>query len=78
MTDVLIRNVPEEDLMRIDAKAERLGLSRTEYLRQKIAEDAAYRPARGDSGPPTVESFQRLAELTSDLRDEDVVRKMWS
>ncbi|MFT4215269.1 MAG: ribbon-helix-helix protein, CopG family [Microbacterium sp.] len=49
VTDVLIRNVSEADLRRIDAKAERLGLSRSEFLRRRIAQEAAHtRRATGD------------------------------
>jgi hypothetical protein len=41
MTDVLIRDVPEEVVAVLDAHAARLGLSRTEYLRRRLAQDAA-------------------------------------
>jgi hypothetical protein len=73
MTDVLIRNVPEEDLVRIDEQAARLGLSRGEYLRRQIAQTAA----RG-TGAVTVHDLRRAAELSRDLRDEDLMRDAWS
>jgi hypothetical protein len=41
MPDVLIRDLPAEDLARLDAHAARQGLSRTEYLRRRLREDAA-------------------------------------
>lgn len=69
MTDVLIRNVPDEDLARIDAHAARLGLARGEYLRRQIAKDAA----RG-SGSVTVDQFAKFA----DLADEELMRDAWS
>ena len=47
MPDVLIRDVPAEDLARIDGHAARLGLSRTEYLRRRLAE-------RGQPRAPSV------------------------
>ncbi|MGI9156351.1 MAG: type II toxin-antitoxin system VapB family antitoxin [Marmoricola sp.] len=73
MTDVLIRNVPEADLARIDERAARLGLSRGEYLRRKIAQDAS----RGE-GRVSVADFERFSELGRDLLDEDVMRDAWS
>src|ERR1700731_3426146 len=41
MTDVLIRDVPEEVIAALDAHAARLGLSRSEYVRRRLAQDAA-------------------------------------
>jgi hypothetical protein len=73
VTDVLIRNVPDEDLQRIDAKAARLGLSRGEYLRRQIAQDAARA-----ADPVTVDTLRRAAELSADLLDDDLMRDAWS
>ncbi len=73
MTDVLIRDVPEEDVRRIDERAARLGLSRNEYLRRQIGREAARDPA-----PVTRADFERLADLGRDLLDDDVVRDAWS
>lgn len=41
MTGVLIRDVPDEVVSAIEAKARRLGLSRTEYLRRQIVRIAS-------------------------------------
>jgi plasmid stability protein len=41
MTDVLIRDVPDEVLAAVDVRAGRLGLSRSEYVRRRLAQDAA-------------------------------------
>lgn len=71
--DVLIRDVPAEDLARIDAHAARLGLSRTEYLRRRLHQDAA-RP----SSPVTVEDLQAFSARFGDLDDPDVMRRAWS
>ena len=71
--DVLIRDVPFEDLARIDAHAARLGLSRTEYLRRRLHQDAA-RPA----APVTVEDLRTFADRFSDLDDPDIMRQAWS
>ena len=71
--DVLIRDVPSEDLARIDAHAARLGLSRTEYLRRRLHQDAA-RPAT----PVTVEDLRTFTARFGDLDDPDVMRQAWS
>ena len=72
MTDILIRNVADGDLQRIDARAARLGLSRGEYLRRRIVQEAATSDAS-----LTLSSLQRAAELSSDLLDDDVMRGAW-
>jgi [ribosomal protein S5]-alanine N-acetyltransferase len=41
MTDVLIRDVPDDVNAAVDARAYRLGLSRSEYVRHRLAQDAA-------------------------------------
>lgn len=73
MTDVLIRDVPPEDLARIDAHAARLGLSRTEYLRRRLHQDAA-RPA----SPVTCADLDAFAARFGDLGDPEVLRQAWS
>jgi len=73
MPDVLIRDVPAEDLARIDALAAKLKLSRTEYLRRRLHQDAT-RP----STPVTSADLQRFAARFSDLDDPEVMRRAWS
>jgi hypothetical protein len=73
MPDVLIRDVPPEDLGRIDAHAARLGLSRTEYLRRRLHQDAA-RPVQ----PVTVADLRAFADRFGDLDDPEVMRQAWS
>ena len=41
MTDMLIRDVPDDVVAAVDAHAARLGLSRSEYVRRRLAQDAA-------------------------------------
>lgn len=72
MPDILIRDVPEDVLAAVDAKAERLGLSRTEYLRRRIAQDVA-----GSARRVTVEDLRRSAEVFADLDDPAVMRGAW-
>jgi len=73
MPDVLIRDVPAEDIARIDAHAARLGLSRTEYLRRRLRQDAA-RPV----GPVTVADLRRFSSRFLDLGDPEIMRRAWS
>jgi hypothetical protein len=73
MPDVLIRDVPADDLARIDAHAARMKLSRTEYLRRRLHQEAA-RP----STPVTAADLERFASRFSDLEDPEVMRQAWS
>jgi len=74
MGDVLVRGVPEEDLTRIDAEAERLGLSRNAYLRREF-----HRIARHRAAPEaTADDYRRAKEAMADLSDEEVMRDAWS
>ena len=40
MSDVLIRDIPDDVLAGLDARAAELGLSRVEYIRRRLAQDA--------------------------------------
>ena len=73
MTEESSRGVAEDDLARIDARAARLGLSRNEYLRRRITQDA-----NGAEGHLRVADLRRAAELTQDQLDEGVMRDAWS
>jgi hypothetical protein len=73
MTDILIRDVPDEVLAAIDAKAKRVGLSRTEYLRRALERERVQH-----AGPITVEHLRRAAALAGDLDDPDIMSGAWS
>lgn len=73
MPDVLIRGLSAEDLARLDAHAARQGLSRSEYLRRRLREDAA----RVDA-PVTTADLDRFADRFGDLDDPKVMRQAWS
>ena len=73
VTDILIRDVPDEVLVAIDAKAKRLGLSRTVYLRRALE-----RERFESSGPVTLDALARLASLIADLDDPVVMSDAWS
>lgn len=72
MTDLLIRDVPEEVIAAIDAKARRLGVSRTEYLRRALMRESATSEAKVTMGDLT-----RFAEAFADLADDKIMRRPW-
>lgn len=72
MTDVLIRDVPEDVVAALDAHAARLGLSRSEYVRRRLAQDAATPAA-----PVSVQDLERFAGTFGDLADPDVMSRAW-
>ncbi|MGH3441328.1 MAG: type II toxin-antitoxin system VapB family antitoxin [Nitriliruptorales bacterium] len=72
MTDVLIRDVPDEVVAAIEAKAKRLGLSRAEYLRRQMV-----RVASATEGPVTVADLKRLSQTFADLSDPESMRGAW-
>jgi hypothetical protein len=67
MTDILIRDVPDDVLAAIDAKARRVGLSRT------LSRE------RDDAVPEVrVEDLVTFADTFADLADPEVMRQAWS
>lgn len=73
MTDILIRDVPDDVLAAVDAKARRVGLSRTEYLRRALERE------RADlSATVTVDGLALLAGRVADLADPAVMGDAWS
>lgn len=72
MADLLIRNVPDEVVAAIDARAQRLGLSRTEYLRRLLEHE---RPSARQR--VTVDDLARSASAFADLDDPEIMRRAW-
>jgi hypothetical protein len=68
MTDMLIRDVPDDVIAALDAYARRLGLSRTEYVRRRLAQDASVSDA-----PVSTADLARFARAFGDLADPDVM-----
>lgn len=60
MSDVLIEDVSDDVLAALDALADRLGLSRNEYLRRRLAQDA--RAAKAPSGRGDAAAINRAWE----------------
>lgn len=73
MTDILIRNVPDDIVAAVEANAKRAGLSRTEYLRRTLE-----REHRNAASEVTVASLARFRETFADLSDPDVMQSAWS
>lgn len=72
MSDVLIRDVPDDVLAAIDARAAGMGLSRVEYIRRRLAQDARIVPLR-----VTPEDLVRLGDTLAGLADEQVMNEAW-
>lgn len=72
MPDVLIRNFPAEDLALLDQLAARLGISRTEYLRRRLQQEARRAVTM------TAASLMTLSQTITDLIDDDVMTDAWS
>ena len=72
MSDILIRDVPDDVLAAIDAQAARLGLSRSAYLRRRLAADVTWAPS-----DVTVSDLGTFAASHADLADPDAMRGAW-
>lgn len=72
MTDVLVRDVPDDVVAALDARAALLGLSRSEYLRRRLAQEVAT-----TNEQVTVEHLAEFAETFADLSDAEVMRGAW-
>jgi hypothetical protein len=72
MPNILIRDLSQEAVDRIDAAAANLGLSRNEYLRRRFEESVP----TGER-VVTAEDWQRSAEVFADLADPTVMDAAW-
>lgn len=72
MTDMLIRDVPDEVIAAVDTHASRLGLSRSEYVRRRLAQDAA-----ATESPVTVTDLAAFASTFGDLADPEIMSRAW-
>jgi hypothetical protein len=71
MTDMLIRDVPDEVIAVVDSHAARLGVSRSEYVRRRLAQDAA------EGSKVSVADLARFAGDFGDLADPEVMSQAW-
>jgi hypothetical protein len=73
MTDILIRDVAEATVARIDRLATESGISRNELLRRWIDRDF-----RRTGEPTTRADLARFSELARDLTDPEVMHQAWA
>ena len=71
MTDVLIRDIPDDVIAALDVHAARLGLSRSEYVRRRLTQDAATQ-----ASPVSVTDLARFASTFAELADPDVMSRI--
>src|SRR5262249_34251520 len=72
IADIIIRGVPDEVVASLDARASRLGLSRSEYVRRYLAQDAAR-----DDSPVSGAHLAYFADAFGDLGNRDVMLRAW-
>ena len=72
MPDVLIRDIPEAVLAEVDAHAARLGVSSVEYIRRRLAADAAT-----SSTQVSAEDLRKFSDKFADLGDQEVMDAAW-
>ncbi|MGH2772732.1 MAG: type II toxin-antitoxin system VapB family antitoxin [Actinomycetota bacterium] len=70
--NLLIRGLTDEVVMSIDSAAQRLGISRSEYLRRELSGLAGR-----SSGSVTKGDLLRFADAFGDLGDPEVMRRAW-
>jgi len=73
MPNVLIRDISQEDLELLDEQARRAGLSRADFLRRELQQQA-----RRCSAPVAVEDLEVMTQLLQDLGDDEVMSDAWS
>lgn len=72
MVDMLIRGVPESVVIEIDAQAKRLGVSRVEYVRRQLIQDAQWL-----RHPVTADDLRKSVESLAGLLDDDLMEQAW-
>ncbi len=72
VSDILIRDLPEDVLAAIDSRAAKLGISRSEYVRRRLAQDAVAAGA-----VVTVADLRKFGRTFADLADDSVMAKAW-
>jgi plasmid stability protein len=70
--NLLIRDIPEEIVAALDVQAERVGLSRSEYLRRVLTQASAR-----SSRSVAVAELARFEDTFADLADPDVMDQAW-
>jgi hypothetical protein len=69
---MLMRDLPDDVIAWLEAHARRPGLSRSEYVRRRPAQNAAV-----SDSPVTAADLTRFAVALGDLADPDVTSRAW-
>jgi hypothetical protein len=72
VTDLPIRGTPDDAVAALEARARRLGLSRSEYVRRGLAREAAV-----SHSPVGAGNVAWFAATFGDLDDPDVMSRAW-
>ncbi len=72
MTDLLVRDVPDDVLAAIDSKAKRLGISRAEYVRRQLTQ-----AARTTDEAVRESDLRQFADTFADLGDPAIMDQAW-
>lgn len=72
VSDMFIRDVPDDVIARLDTRASRLGLSRSEYVRRRLAQDAVI-----TESPVSTGDLARFTAIFGDLTDPDMMSQAW-
>lgn len=72
MTNIVIKDVPDEVIAAIDRAAHRLGLSRDQYIRRGLARERHMR-----SGAVSADDLVRFTSTFADLADDGVMTRAW-
>jgi len=72
LTDILVRDLPDDVIAGLDRRAEQLGLSRAEFIRRQLSTASA-----GGCDVVTIESLKHVAEICEDLADSEVMASAW-
>jgi hypothetical protein len=73
MSEILIRDIPDDVLAALAQLAAKMGLSRTEYIRRRLIQDA--RAARISVTP---DDWSRFTDTYRDLGDPTVMDRAWN
>ena len=73
VADILIRDIPDDVVAAIDAKAQRAGVSRSEYVRRALS-----RQRPDTEATVSVSDLEQFAERFADLDDGEVMGRAWT
>ncbi len=72
MADILIRNLPDAVVADIDAAASKLGISRVEYVRRQLIQEA-----RRMSQSVSADDLRASDDRLSALLDDELMGRAW-